>query len=324
MVLLLMWDSVSLQQMQLQRRLAVISLCSQVLPRCHRLHSSPTRPALPLAPPTSQHGWVPAVPLAVPVRISMGLKQPLHLSSFPRAVQLASKSFPPSPRALPQVTYFPPGPDLPREVISSPNFIWRQPGVPAACMSVVSSIAGFTVGPSSSDSLDLVTRPPPPATAPSSTSIKDKPSNLGIKAITDKESWIDAKKIINAWLFRAPYWLGELKELVTTDANAAVSVWWEEVIAFYCKHPVSDLFVEECRFSGKGFEMVSHIGHHFNPSGAVNSLDYIFNFIDIKQLDQEFLVTLKAPFSRLFSDLEIGGIGIDSALQVEFMLCTLL
>ena len=41
---------------------------------------------------------------------------------------------------------------------------------------------------SSSDSLDLVTCPPPPAPAPSTTSIKDKPSDLGIKHITNKES----------------------------------------------------------------------------------------------------------------------------------------
>jgi hypothetical protein len=147
---------------------------------------------------------------------------------------------------------------------------------------------------------------------------------MGIKPITDKESWTDAKKIINARLRRAPYWPGESRTLVTTAANAAASVWWEEVIAFYCKPPVSDLFVEESRFDGKGFEMIAHIDQHFNPSGAVDSLGYIFDLIDIKQLDQESVITLKARFSKVFSALKMGGIGIDSALQVGFMLRALL
>ena len=94
---------------------------------------------------------------------------------------------------------------------------------------------------------------------------------MGIKNITDKESWTEAKKIIDAHLHRAPYWPGESEELVTTDLNAATSVWWEEVIAYYCKPPVSDLFVEEHRFDGKGFEMIAHIDQHFNPLGAVDS-----------------------------------------------------
>jgi hypothetical protein len=147
---------------------------------------------------------------------------------------------------------------------------------------------------------------------------------MGIKPITDKESWTDAKKIIDARLRRAPYWPGESRTLVTTAANAAASVWWEEVIAFYCKPPVSDLFVEESRFDGKGFEMIAHIDHHFNPSGAVDSLGYIFDLIDIKQLDKESVITLKARFSKVFSALKMGGIGIDSALQVGFMLRALL
>ena len=154
--------------------------------------------------------------------------------------------------------------------------------------------------------------------------IKDKPSDMGIKSITDKDSWTEAKKIINARLRRAPYWPGESKELITTDANAAASIWWEEVIAFYCKPPVSDLFVEEHRFDGKGFEMIAHIDQHFNPSGAVDSLAYIFDLIDIKQTEQESVVTLKARFSKAFSALKMGGIGIDSALQVGFMLRALL
>ncbi len=98
------------------------------------------------------------------------------------------------------------------------------------------------------------------------------------KPITDMETWTDAKQIINAHLHQAPYWSGESKELVMTVSYATASVWWEEVIAFYCKLLVSDLFVE-----GKGFKMILHIDHH--SSGTVDSLGYIFDLIDIKQRD---------------------------------------
>ncbi len=70
--------------------------------------------------------------------------------------------------------------------------------------------------------------------------------------------------------------------------------------------------------------MIAHIDQHFNPSGAVNSLGYIFDLIDIKQSDQESVVTLKAWFSKAFSALKMGGIGIDLPLQVGFMLRALL
>ena len=193
-------------------------------------------------------------------------------------------------------------------------------------VSVMSSIAGSVI-PASSDSSDSATKvasSPPPATPQSMVFIKDKPSDMGIKNITDKESWTDAKKIIDARLRRAPYWPGESKSLVTTSINAATSFWWEEVIAYYCKPPVSDLFVEEHRFDGKGFKMIAHIDHHFNPSGAVDSLGYIFDLINIKQTEQESVVSLKARFSKAFSALKMGGIGIDLALQVGFMLRALL
>jgi hypothetical protein len=146
---------------------------------------------------------------------------------------------------------------------------------------------------------------------------------MGIKPITDKASWTDVKKIIDARLRRAPYWPGDSKQIITTEANAAASVWWEEVIAFYCQPPVSDLFVEESCFDGKGFEMIAHID---NSSGAVDSLGYIFYLIDIKQLDQESVITLKlkACFLAVFSNLKMGGIRIDSALQVGVMLRALL
>jgi hypothetical protein len=55
--------------------------------------------------------------------------------------------------------------------------------------------------------------------------IKDKPFDLGIKPITDKDTWIDTKKVINTCLHRPPNWLGHSKELVTTADNVAASVW---------------------------------------------------------------------------------------------------
>jgi hypothetical protein len=208
----------------------------------------------------------------------------------------------------------------------------------------MSSSAGSTL-PTSSDYSDsathiaplpilhtptIVPSPAVPARAPADVpsvppiTIKDKPSDMGIKPITDKDSWMDAKKKFNAGLQRAPYWPEESKELVTTDANAAVSVWWEEVITYYCQLPVSDLFMEERQFDGKGFEIIAHIDQHFNPSGAVDSLVYIFDLIDIKQTDQESVVTLKAGFTCLFTAVKMGGININSALQAGFMLQALL
>ncbi len=61
--------------------------------------------------------------------------------------------------------------------------------------------------------------PSPIIPAPLSTplvTIKDKASDLGLKDITDKDSWIDAKKIIDACLRRPPYCPGpDSKVLVT-------------------------------------------------------------------------------------------------------------
>jgi hypothetical protein len=113
--------------------------------------------------------------------------------------------------------------------------------------------------------------------------IKDKPLDMGMKQpITDKDSRTNVKKIIDPRLRRAPYWPGESKELVTTDANATTSVWWEEVIAYYCQPPVSDLFVEECCFDGIGVTMIANIDQHFYPFGAVDSLAYIFDLVNIR------------------------------------------
>jgi hypothetical protein len=164
--------------------------------------------------------------------------------------------------------------------------------------------------------------PAPPTPSPVVTFIKDKASDLGLKDITDKDSWIEAKKIIDARLRRPPFCPGpDSKLLLTTNANAVASAWWEEVVNYYVKPPISDLFVEESRFDGKGFEMIAHIlDQYFNPSGTVDSLSHIFDLIDIKQANAESVITLKARFSRIFANLKMGGVLIDSALQVGFML----
>jgi hypothetical protein len=107
---------------------------------------------------------------------------------------------------------------------------------------------------------------------------------MGLKDITDKNSWIEAKAVIDSCLCRAPFWPNPTsKALIMTPANMVASAWWEEPLYYYLKPPVCDLFVEESCFDGKGFEMINYIDKHFNPSGAVDSLGYIFDLIDIKQ-----------------------------------------
>ncbi len=85
-----------------------------------------------------------------------------------------------------------------------------------------------------------------------------------------------------------------MKVLVTTKDNQVASSWWEEVINFYVKPPISDLFLEESQFDGKGFEMIEHIDKYFNLSGTVNSLSHIFDLINVKQALGKSVITLKA------------------------------
>ncbi len=122
--------------------------------------------------------------------------------------------------------------------------------------SVISSVAGSlpptSLDSSSSSELAVVAKPvdvPVPlksdVTHKPESPIKDKPSDLGIKPIMDKESWLNAKKIIESRLRCPSYWAGPYGTLITTDTNMAASVWWEEVIAYFCEPPVSVLFVGE-------------------------------------------------------------------------------
>jgi hypothetical protein len=97
------------------------------------------------------------------------------------------------------------------------------------------------------------------------------------------------------------------KALVTTPKNLAASSWWEEVIYYYVKPPISDLFVENPQFNQKGFEMIAHINQYFYPLGAINTLGYIFQLIDIMPCANEAVITLKACFSCLFASLKNGG-----------------
>jgi hypothetical protein len=175
---------------------------------------------------------------------------------------------------------------------------------------------------------DNFTAPPLPVPlppAPPVTSIKDKPSDMGLKDITDKTSWIEAKSVIDSRLRHAPFWPNPTsKALITTPKNMVASAWWEELLNYYLKPPVRDLFVEESQFDGKGFEMIGYIDKHFNPSGTVDLLGYIFDLIDIKQGQDEPVVTLPAHFSSIFASLKMGGMDIASSLQVGVMLRALL
>jgi hypothetical protein len=169
--------------------------------------------------------------------------------------------------------------------------------VPSAAQAAVASLIPAAVTPAKME--------PPQAMAKET--IKDKPSDLGIKPITDKDTWINAKKVIDARLCQPPYWLGPSKELVTTGDNEAASVWREEVVVFFCKPPVLDLFVEMPKFDGKGFEMLAHINNHFNPSGAVDTLSHIFDLIDLKQKDDEPVVSLKRDSHKSSCPLKWGA-----------------
>ncbi len=155
--------------------------------------------------------------------------------------------------------------------------------------------------------------------------IKDKPSDLGLKDIIDKDSWIEASKIINARLRHSPYSPSTTsKALVTTPKNQAASSWWEEAFYYYVKPPISDLFVENPQFNQKGFKIIACIDQYFHPLGAVDSLGYIFQLIDIMQGANEPVITLKVRFSCLFVLLKMGVINIEPPFQVGFMLCSLL
>ncbi len=70
--------------------------------------------------------------------------------------------------------------------------------------------------------------------------------------------------------------------------------------------------------------MIEHIDKYFNSSGTVDSLSHMFDLIDIKQVQDESVITLKARFSRVLASLKMGGVAIDWALQVGFMLWALL
>ncbi len=175
--------------------------------------------------------------------------------------------------------------------------IWGNPSPPVTSSSstwsskslLIFYIMGVVVPASSSDPTHLPAPTPnpfPPAI------IKDKPSNIGLKDIVDKDSWLDTKEVINTQLHRSPYWPGPSTDLVITVDNTPASAWWVEVIAYYCKPPLSDLFIEESQFDGKGFEMIAYIDAYFNQSGAVDSLSYILNLIDIKQLTNKLVIML--------------------------------
>jgi hypothetical protein len=62
------------------------------------------------------------------------------------------------------------------------------------------------------------------------------------------------------------------------------------------------------------FEMIVHIDKHFNPSGTGDTLSHIFDLIDIKQVQDKSIITLKANFSRVIVRLKMRGVAINLAL----------
>jgi hypothetical protein len=70
--------------------------------------------------------------------------------------------------------------------------------------------------------------------------------------------------------------------------------------------------------------MIEHIDKYFNPSAAVDLLGNILELINNMQGMEEYMILLKAQFPWVFSSLNLGGVMIDSALQVGPMLWALL
>ena len=192
--------------------------------------------------------------------------------------------------------------EVPLEIFSTSATVSQaSPFVP-----LVQPDASSVLDDSSSD--PSVPVPAPPTPSPVVTFIKDKASDLGLKDITDKDSWIEAKKIIDARLRRPPFSPGpDSKLLLMTNANAVARAWWEEVVNYYVKPPISDLFVKESRFDGKGFKMIADIDQYFNPSGTVDSLSHIFHLIDIKQANAESVIMLKEPILPHICQSQNGG-----------------
>jgi hypothetical protein len=101
-----------------------------------------------------------------------------------------------------------------------------------------------------------------------------------------------------------------------TLENQVTSSWWKAVLYYYVKSPISDHFVKNPHFDRKGFKMIAHIDQYFHSSGAVDSLGYIFQLIDIKQGADEPVIRPKARFSHRFASLKMGGVNINPPLQL--------
>ena len=125
-------------------------------------------------------------------------------------------------------------PDLPFVLLTQPNN-----------SSVLGILGNLSSNPTVPD-------PTPSVPRPVVLSIKDKALDLGLKDITGKDLWINAKKIIDTHLRHPPYCPGpDSKILLTTKDNLVASAWWEEVINYYMKPPISNLFVEESQSNDK-------------------------------------------------------------------------
>jgi hypothetical protein len=126
------------------------------------------------------------------------------------------------------------------------------PSTPLPASPVYSVVFSPAPLPPSSSSITSIQEAIPTKAPPIHvTSIKDKPSDMGLKDITNKASWTEAKAVLDSFLRRAPFWPSPTsKALITTPENMVASAWWEELLYYYLKPPVRNLFVEESQFDG--------------------------------------------------------------------------
>jgi hypothetical protein len=76
---------------------------------------------------------------------------------------------------------------------------------------------------------------------------------MELKDITDKDSWIEAKAVIDSRLRCAPFWPSPTsKALITMPDNVVASTWWEELLYFYLKPPVRNFLLKSPGLTERG------------------------------------------------------------------------
>lgn len=110
---------------------------------------------------------------------------------------------------------------------------------------------------------------------------------------------------------------------MSNDAACVANLSWEDVMMYYCKDTMADVFVQTPQLESKGFEMIQ-IKSHFNPSSMVYTRGHTVDIYDIKHQSSKSVILLKARFSCLFASLDTDGMPIHSALKVVLILPALL